>query len=75
MRTGLPSSSTQRSLGSAGNPRGMPWSGLFGFTSCGPLGGFAIGGIARGYGALCLKPPGRSMVPSRLIRMARERIV
>ena len=75
MRTGPPSASTNRSSGLAGQPSGMPSSGVFGCTACGPLGGLAQGGIGRGNGALWRKPPGRSMVPSTLIRMARARMV
>ena len=35
MRTGLPSSSTNRSSGSAGQPSAMPSSGVLGCTACG----------------------------------------
>ena len=40
-----------------------------------PLGVFAQGGIGRGNGALWRKPPGRSMVPSSVIRIASARMV
>ena len=75
MRTGVPSSLTKRSRGSAGQPRARPPSGFPGWTACGPFGGFADGGTIRGNGVLCRKPPGRSIVPRRLIRIASARIV
>ncbi len=75
MRTGAPASSTKRSSGSAGQPRAMPSSTEFGFTASGVLGVLAQGGMGRGKGALWRKPPGRSMVPSRVIRMASARMV
>jgi hypothetical protein len=52
MRTGSPSSSTNRSSGRAGQPSGMPSSGVFGCTASGPFGGFGQGGIGRGNGGL-----------------------
>ena len=75
IRTGSPSSSTHRSCGDSGQPSGGASSGVFGLIDCGPLGGRALGGTARGYGALCRKPPGRSMVPSSDIRIASARVV
>ncbi|MCY1364699.1 hypothetical protein D9M69_515150 [compost metagenome] len=75
IRTGWPWLSTNRSSGLSGQPSGAPSSGVSGLTACGPLGGRALGGTARGYGALCRKPPGRSMVPSSDIRIASERMV
>ena len=50
-------------------------SGVFGLIWAGSFGGFADGGTARGYGALCRKPPGRSIVPSSDISTASARIV
>jgi len=41
----------------------------------GVLGVLAQGGIGRGKGALWRKPPGRSIVPSSVIRIASARIV
>ena len=73
-RTGPPSSSTNRSSGEAGKPSGMPSSGAPGCTASGLFGGLAQGGIGRGKGALWRKPPGRSMVPSIVIRILRARI-
>ena len=73
--TGLPSSLTNRSSGSAGNPSGKPSSGVSGCTALGSFGGFAHGGIGLGNGALCLNPPGRSIVPSRLISIDIARTV
>jgi len=75
MRTGSPSASTNRSSGLSGQPSGAPFSGVFGCTAAGPLGGRAFGGTARGYGALWRKPPGRSIVPSSDIRIASARVV
>ena len=75
MRTGVPSSLTKRSSGSAGQPSARPSSGWFGLTASGVLGVFAQGGIGRGNGALWRKPPGRSIVPSSVIRIASARIV
>ncbi len=75
MRTGLPSSFTNRSSGSAGQPSAMPSSGRFGCTARESFGVRAHGGIGRGNGALWRKPPGRSMVPSSDIRIASERTV
>ena len=75
MRMGSPEWSTNRSSGSAGHPRGNPPRGVSGITSSGPLGGLAQGGMGRGNGALWRKPPGRSMVPSTVIRMANDRMV
>ena len=75
IRTGLPSSLTNRSSGSAGQPSGMPSSGVSGCTARGSLGGFAQGGIGRGNGALWRKPPGRSMVPRILINIDMARMV
>ena len=74
MRTGVPSSLTKRSSGSAGQPSARPSSGWFGFIASGVFGVFAQGGMGRGNGALCRKPPGRSIVPSSVIRIASARI-
>ena len=74
-RTGLPSSSTNKSSGSAGQPNGMPSSGELGLIAKGVLGVLAQGGIGRGKGALCLKPPGLSMVPKSDIKIANARMV
>ncbi len=65
----------KRSAGSAGQPSASPPSGFPGWTAFGLFGGFADGGTIRGNGALCRKPPGRSIVPRRLIRIASARIV
>jgi hypothetical protein len=75
MRTGSPSASTKRSSGLAGQPSGMPSSGVLGWTASGPCGGLAQGGIGRGKGALWRKPPGRSMVPSRVMSTPSARMV
>ena len=76
MRTGAPSSSTNRSSGAPGQPSASPASGVFGCTRLrARSASWPAGGMARGNGALWRKPPGRSMVPSRLIRMASARIV
>ncbi len=75
MRTGEPSSLTNRSSGSEGQPSAMPSSGRLGCTARASLGVRAQGGIGRGNGALWRKPPGRSMVPSSDIRMASARMV
>ena len=75
MRTGVPSLSTNRSSGSAGQPSARPSSGLPGRTPSGPFGVFAQGGIGRGNGALWRNPPGRSMVPRTLINIDSARIV
>ena len=65
-----------RSSGPAGKPSGAPPSGVSGFTMSGEFGTRAIaGGVPRGYGALWRKPPGRSIVPSRVIRIDSARIV
>ena len=75
MRTGEPSSLTNRSSGSAGQPSPRPSSGVFGRMASGVLGVLAQGGIGRGNGALWRKPPGRSIVPSSVIRIASARMV
>ena len=74
MRTGRPSSSTKRSSGSAGQPSGAPSSGWSGFTASGVEGVLAHGGMGRGNGVLWRKPPGRSMVPRSVIRIASARM-
>ena len=75
IRTGVPSSLTNRSSGSAGQPSPRPSSGVSGRIASGVLGVLAQGGIGRGNGALCRKPPGRSIVPSSVIRIASARTV
>ena len=75
IRTGVPSSLTNRSSGSAGQPSASPSSGWSGLTASGVFGVLAHGGIGRGNGALWRKPPGRSIVPSSVIRIASARIV
>ena len=74
-RIGCPSSSTNRSSGSAGQPSGMPFNGVLGCTSSQLVAVFAHGGMGRGNGALWRKPPGRSMVPKILIKIDIARMV
>ncbi|OIQ69049.1 hypothetical protein GALL_493510 [mine drainage metagenome] len=75
MRMGLPASSTIRSSGPAGQPSGAPFSGVLGLTSFHERAVRIPGGVCFGYGGLWRKPPGASMVPSRLINTARARMV
>ena len=68
MRLGVPSSSTSRSSGPLGKPSGGPGSGSPATTSPTLPAGRGAGGIGLGNGGLKRKPPGTSMVPSRICR-------
>ncbi len=75
MRNGLHCESSAKSSGCVGQPKGGLDQGVLGLISFSEDGGFAFGGTCLGYGALCLKPPGRSMVPNNDINTARPRVV
>ena len=75
MRSAFPFLSKARSSGCVGHPKGALPSGVFGLMSSSDEGGFTLGGVCRGYGALCLKPPGLSIVPIRDISTANPRVV
>ena len=75
IRIGVPSSPIASSSGLAGKPSGAALSGVSGLSISGELKARKFGTMWRGYGALWRKPPGASMVPSTLIRMARARTV
>ena len=75
IRRGVPSVSTRRSSGPVGKPSGGPGNGRPGTTSPAFPAGLGPVGIGLGYGGLYRKPPGTSIVPSRICSRCRARQV